>query len=174
MNRFLFIFIFFLSYSALADMSLGLGYSFVTTNSLSEDFKVRSMLGGQIAYDWHDLNLGVELNFFEDKQSEESLASVSRKYLDFIFWSRYNFVNSQRVAVFFGVGSGGYQEKVEIEINGLDSFSDSSTIHWLLSGSLGLNLKLGWFSGAVEYRISRRMAEEVQNQSVRFSTNYSF
>lgn len=175
MNKWVVLILLILSTNAYADYNLGIGYSVITKNSLSnEDFAVRSMFGGQFSYDWYDLNLGLELNFFEDNESEKGLASVSRSYLDLISWGRYNFINSHRVAVFFGIGSGGYQEKVKIKVQGVDTYSDRSKIHWLLSGAVGLKAKLGQFNGVVEYRISRRMAEEIQHQSIRISTNFSF
>ena len=151
-----------------------MGYSLSTKNNLEQDIEIRNVLGAQISYDWYDLNLGLELNHYSESESQDGLASTSQTYWELTPWARYNFINTDRVDIFFGVGSGGYQETVEIKVNGAGSFSDTSEINWLLSGAMGIKAKFGWFSGVVEYRISRRIAEDIQDQSLRLSTNLSF
>lgn len=174
MKKVIFLVLILLSTPSFAYFDFGLGYSLSTKNNLEQDIEMRNVMGGQMSYDWHDLNLGFELNYFSESESQAGLASTSHRYIELSPWARYNFINTDMIDIFFGVGSGGYQEKVEVTVSGAGSYSDKSEINWLLSGALGIKGKFGWFSGVVEYRISRRMAEEIQNQSLRLSTNLSF
>lgn len=164
----------FIGQNCFAYFDFGVGYSFSTKNSLEQSTNMRGLVGAQMSYDWYDLNLGLEINYFEESETELGLAFVSREYLDLVPWARYNFINTDRVDVFFGVGSGAYQEKIKINVSGAGKYEDRSKPHWLLSGAMGLKAKFGIISGVIEYRIARRMAEEQQDQSLRLSTNLSF
>jgi len=174
MNKILFILLMFFSTYSYAYFDFGVGYSLSTKNSLEEEIATRNIVGAQMSYDWYDINIGLEVNYFSEDEWEEGFASVSQTYLDLIPWARYNFINTDSIDLFFGVGSGGYQETVEVKVNGAGNFKDKSDINWLLSGALGIKAKIGWFSGVVEYRISRRVPEDLQDQSLRLSTNISF
>lgn len=174
MSKIIFLFAVLFSVNSFAYFDFGLGYSLSTKNSLESEVQMRNIVGGQMSYDWHDLNLGLELNYFSESEDQKGFASISQTYIELTPWARYNFINTDRLDIFFGVGSGGYQEDVEINVAGAGSYKDKSELSWLLSGAIGIKGKFGWFSGVVEYRISRRMAEELQNQSLRISTNLSF
>ncbi len=160
--------------SSWASFDMGVAYSITTKNTLDESSAVNNTYGLQGSYNWGDINVGLESNFFQESEVQASRVKIDKKYLDVLSWVRYNFVKSYYADLFFGLGTGAYWERIKVSVL-QSSLEEDSKPHWLAAAGLGVKLRLfKKVRPSIEYRVLRRVSAEVQNHGLRLALTYQY